>query len=380
MGRVYNALLKSDRWKDNSRPIGRPTEISGNASSQALEPVAGQQNTGQYLVEQQPAQTGFNDQTEQGHQPPAFPFDLNTDPIAVDYTGANLAIGQFPQAQFPQAQFPQAVPAPVAAPAKPSFVEPKQIADASTLTIEPHMAALTGDDVLSSERYRTLAVRLLNLAARRKLKTIVVTSAREGEGKSTVATNLAWVMSKPSERRVLLIDADLRYPSVARLLGIRSGSGWLDMLAGTERFEDTAVRLDPNGLYVMTPNSVGDSSTKAKSDKSEVGLPGIADALSSSRVEEMLTELEQHFDFIIIDTPPILDFADAQRLASIVDGTVLVTRAGNTHHSNVTDALKLVPKERRVGVVLNEAQVEEEIAYHNRKTKGGFGRLFKRKK
>jgi Mrp family chromosome partitioning ATPase len=92
-----------------------------------------------------------------------------------------------------------------------------------------------------------------------------------------------------------------------------------------------------------------------------------ADLLSSSQVEKLFKELEQHFDFILIDAPAILDSADAQRIASIVDGTVMVTRAGQTNHTDVTDALKLIPLESRLGIVLNEAPVGEEAIGRQRK-------------
>src|SRR5205807_1476742 len=88
--------------------------------------------------------------------------------------------------------------------ASPVFEEPHEIVDVKSLTIAPHAAAIAGGDALAGERYRTLAVRLSTLAARRKIKSLVVTSADAGEGKSTVAANLAWTLARPGVRRVLL--------------------------------------------------------------------------------------------------------------------------------------------------------------------------------
>jgi capsular exopolysaccharide synthesis family protein len=261
-------------------------------------------------------------------------------------------------------------------------VEPRQHANVLDLTLDPHLSAIALSDDLASERYRTLAVRLINFASKRKLKTLLVTSAQEGEGKSTVAANLAWVMAKAGARRVLLVDADLRRPSAARMLGVKPNGGWLDMTEGLMKLEDAAVRLDPNSLYLLAPRS---ARNEAKNGSLNAGASSpdpvaASEALTSSRVEELLQDLERHFDFIVIDAPPILEFADAQRLASIVDGSVMVVRAARTHHEMVSDALKLIPKERRLGVVLNEAQVDEEIAYGNRKKKTGIKAIFGNKR
>jgi capsular exopolysaccharide synthesis family protein len=355
MGRVYRALVKADKWKDRAHPIGRPASYTPASYADAA-PV----DSGALGVSKEAADH--------------FVADASHDGAATDYAGhfdAAMREGFEFEAGPPESEpfaisqalalsrhlyVAQSVPVPV--PAVPVFVEPNRSANLTDLTVDPHLAALTGLDELAAERYRTLAVRLLNFAARRKLKSLLVTSAREAEGKTTVATNLAWVMAKSSERRVLLIDADLRNPSVSRMLGIKAGCDLLELAEGRLMLTDAAIRIDPNGLYVLASRAAN------------------ADALASSRIESLLRELEQYFDFIIIDAPPIAEFADAQRLASIADGAMMVTRAGCTHHNAVTDALKLVPKERRLGVVLNEAQADEEIAYHSRKKQSAVKRFF----
>jgi Mrp family chromosome partitioning ATPase len=228
------------------------------------------------------------------------------------------------------------------------FAEPKHIVNLNVNNIEPHLIALTGERAAAAENYRTLAVRLLNLTSSKnqKLKTLIMTSARAGEGKTTVATNLAWVMAKQYERRVLLIDANLQNPSVCARLGVTAQGSWLELIDKKLDFADAAIRLDPNGLYILSP-------------KNQEALAGAAplNDIASIQAEKLLEELAGHFDFIVIDAPALLDSADAQRLVSIADGTVMVTRAGYTPHTCVTEALKYIPKECRVGVVLNEAQI-----------------------
>jgi protein-tyrosine kinase len=362
MGRVYNALIKADGLKDHTRPIGRPD--TDRATRTARHGETDERSTQvEADMEGMPVENfvaAISNSIDLDRIPPAsaVAFDNNVAPREMVATTSRMRVAQVKPA--------------------PELVEPRQIASAFNLTVDPHLAAITGSDVLASERYRTLAVRVLNMAARQKLKSLLVSSADEGEGKSTVATNLAWVMAKPGERRVLLLDADLRYPSVCRGLGLEAHCGWLDLIEGSASLKDAAIRVDPNGLYVLAPGSTREPKTRAESEF-HTGYTGASDALTSSRVEKLIRELERHFDFIVIDGPPIVEFADAQRLASILDGTMMVVRAGHTHHSRVTGALKLVPKDRRVGVVLNESQMDEEIAYHSRK-KRGLSSLLGRKK
>jgi Mrp family chromosome partitioning ATPase len=210
-----------------------------------------------------------------------------------------------------------------------------------------------------------LAVKLLNLADRRKLKTLLITSAEAGEGKTTVATAVAWLMAKHPERRVLLIDANPASPSVGRTLGIDSKRGWLNLVDRSCELKHALVRLDPNGLYVMTPGA------------SEAAQP--TDAMSS-RLEDVIAEVATRFDLVVVDSPAILESPDGQRLAAVLDGAVIVARAGYTHHSKVTAARKLVPKERRLGVVLNESEADAEIAHRRRGKSSLAGRLFGRKR
>ena len=122
---------------------------------------------------------------------------------------------------------------------------------------------------------------------------------------------------------------------------VASGRGWLEMTDVSSQLADSIVRLDPNGLYVMTACG---TDRKADSNDSELD-----DALASSQFEKMVAELAGYFDFIVIDAPTICGSIGAQQLAQIADGTIVVARAGRTHHSRITTAVELVPQERRLG-------------------------------
>lgn len=251
--------------------------------------------------------------------------------------------------------------APATAPV-PDFVEPRQRLTISKTAVAPCLTAIKGEGAIGCERYRTLAVRLLNQAAKRKLKTVVITSARGQEGKSTVATNLAWVMAKLAERRVLLVDANPDQASVCRMLGVNPQRGWADVIEDAAQISDAIVRIDPNGLYVL-------AATAGRGfDRSDV--------ISSPRLGKLISDIERHFDFVIIDAPAIKSVG-AQRLASLADGTVMVVRAGHTPHDEVTEALKLVPRDACAGVVLNESAAKEPLTRKDRKTL--LARLFNRR-
>jgi capsular exopolysaccharide synthesis family protein len=224
------------------------------------------------------------------------------------------------------------------------------------LKIESHWAALHYKDPLACERYKTLAVGLLSLTTRRKMKTLLVTSAEEGEGKTTIAINLAWSIAKCSEGRVLLLDANAGASPLSRALGPHSRHGWIDIAEGRCGLADAACVARPNGLYMLTSGRYS---------------PAGDDALTSPAFDKLITSLEADFDLLIIDSPAILESHGAQRLASLVDGTVFVVRAGHTHHRAVTDGLKLLPPERRLGLVLNESEVENDSPSNlNKKPKG----------
>lgn len=345
MGRVYNALVRAEKWEDGDRPIGRPDRkdsargrdgdatpaLSFNLSSAATARSAFENNFPQTEDMASPAEAG---------QSAIVPRQVAL---------ARRAVAEPPVASAPVI----------------TFEEPSEVSNIRDLAIDPRVVMLTREDPLAVERYSALAVKLLNLAERRKLKTLLITSAEAGEGKTTVATVVAWSLAKHPERRVLLIDANPASPSVGCALGIDPKRGWLNLVDRSCELKHALVRLDPNGLYVMTPGAPA--------------APQSTDAMSS-RLEDVIAELAPRFDLVVVDSPAILGSPDAQRLAAVLDGAVIVARAGHTHHSKVTAARKLVPKERRLGVVLNESETGAEFAHRRRGKSSLVGRLFGRKR
>lgn len=172
------------------------------------------------------------------------------------------------------------------------------------------------------ESYRALRTNLRYLDVENNQKSIVVTSAGPGEGKSTTAVNLAIVMADAGAR-VVLIDADLRKPEVAMMLGIEGSVGLSDLLIGRVNFEDALQQWGRKQLFVLPSGRIP---------------PNPSELLGSSAMEKTLEALSAHFDYIIIDSPPTLVVTDAAILSTRTGGAVVVSAAGKTRKDELADA------------------------------------------
>ncbi|MGH6769276.1 MAG: GumC family protein [Xanthobacteraceae bacterium] len=218
--------------------------------------------------------------------------------------------------------------------------------------------ALDQPDSGFAEGIRTLQFSLKRAGVERDINLVLVTSALPGEGKSTVSVNLA--RTAAADSRVLLIDADLRHPSLTNVLGLRNAPGLAEVVSGRCDLQD-ALRKDPRtGLFV-----IGGSH----------GLGG-ADALSllgSNEMDSLLTFTRRCFDLVIIDSAPLLPIADTRLLTELVDGVVMVIASEQTRSDAVAAALRDSPdiRERIVGVALNRTADEFDRYYreHDRETK-----------
>jgi len=202
-----------------------------------------------------------------------------------------------------------------------------------------------------SEAFHNLHTGLLFADAVRTVRTVVVTSAQPGEGKSTVAANLAVVMARAGER-VILVDADLRRPILHDLFGLPPAPGLSDLyLAGPDSGVEPAARIIASLRQTVVPNL---RLLGAGQD-----APNPAELLASARTVSLLGALREQADVVIVDTPAIGLLADGVILASHADGTILVVRANGPRRDLVRGALyKLTSVNARVlGLVLNMADV-----------------------
>lgn len=207
--------------------------------------------------------------------------------------------------------------------------------------VEPRLVAITQPHSTYCEEYRSLRTQVLHKSQRQKLQSIVVASINPSEGKSVTALNLSWLLAQTDGVKALVIDSDLRMPSLTDYLGIETDRGLSDILAGNSNLTDSIVKLEPAGLHLLPG---GDARTD------------VAELISGPKFKEILREAREMFDYIIVDAPPLGIFTDATVLINHADGAMLVVRAGKTKYSAVDRVLEGLPKDRMLGVVLNQSE------------------------
>lgn len=191
------------------------------------------------------------------------------------------------------------------------------------------------------EQYRHLAAVLHHAQTKSGHRSVMVTSALPSEGKTLTATNLALTLSESYQRRVLLIDADLRKPRIKDMFGLPDGEGLTDSLNSPRAGRLPVHQITPT-LWVLTAgrNTADPMST-----------------LVSSSMKQLLDEARDAFDWVVVDTPPIAILPDANLLASMIDTALLVVSALSTPYPMVQRAAQAIGPSRILGVVLNRAEV-----------------------
>lgn len=192
-----------------------------------------------------------------------------------------------------------------------------------------------------SEAYRTLRTNIQYSSYDKKIQTIVVTSAEAAEGKSTVSGNLALTFAQ-SNNKVILVDCDLRKPSLHKKFQISNLIGLSEVILGKESIEHAIQKRNDN-LYVLTSGKIP---------------PNPSEMLASSAMNGLLNLLKEQFDVIILDSAPICAVTDAQVLSTRADGTIIVIRAERTKRDRVVEAKMLLDKvgANILGVVLQAVE------------------------
>jgi capsular exopolysaccharide family len=238
----------------------------------------------------------------------------------------------------------------------------KKLADGAPLEGETQSQL----SVFTNERHSLLAdsfrlvVTSLNLMERQgqSWKVIAVTSPGPAEGKTTVLSNLAFTIAE-SQRRVLVIDGDLRKPQLHRTFGVQKKRGLSDLILGSDAadltWKDVVVPTSVPGVSIMTAGSlIGSAAAFGK-------------LMNSQHVLRLLMTLRNEFDTILIDTPPMLLFSEARNMSRLGDGVILVLRAGTTDRESARDCRKRLNEDgtRLLGTILNDWSPEENKGYYN---------------
>lgn len=206
--------------------------------------------------------------------------------------------------------------------------------------LDAHLVSLTAPASFAAEQYQGLRLTIERLAKSRDMKVIAISSPAAGDGKTLTAINLAGALARGGDERVLLVDADLRRPSVARQLAITDArTGLADALSDPHMAVADVVRPLPGfNLDIVS-----------------AGTPrgGVSQILRSPRLDAFIQEARQRYGYIILDTPPLLPVFDSALLAKSVDGVLMVVSANQTPRKLLGEALNMLEPAKVLGIVFN---------------------------
>ncbi len=223
----------------------------------------------------------------------------------------------------------------------------------------PAQACLRDPRDHCSQQYRRLAIRLRGMAEARQVRSIVITSAQAGEGKTTTACNLAVAMAMTDrDRRVVLVDLDLHRASIAAALQIDVAIPIEAILRGESTLDEASMETDVDGLFVLANNSPAADSESL---------------LANRRFVELLARLKSRFDWIIIDTPPVLATSDTQMILQHADSALVVARAGLSHVSAVREAIDHISQKQILASFLNSSSTKSQQPGYYEYDRGDHG-------
>ncbi|HKV29064.1 MAG TPA: CpsD/CapB family tyrosine-protein kinase [Candidatus Acidoferrales bacterium] len=214
-----------------------------------------------------------------------------------------------------------------------------------------HLVAMTEPQSLAAEKFRVLVTRLNNIRSERELKSMQVTSGVVDEGKTLVAANLAVTLARHSQSRVLLIEGDLHNPALHSLFG-------LSHLKGLNHWWNDANALISNYIYRVDDMPLWYLPAGARFDQP-------ADVLQSGRFSEAFAQIASSFDWIVVDSTPLLPMADPNIWNRLVDGTLLVVREGVAPIKALKKGLASLDNPKLIGVVLNGATEFDRVNYYD---------------
>jgi capsular exopolysaccharide synthesis family protein len=212
------------------------------------------------------------------------------------------------------------------------------------------LAFLTEPDSLAAEKFRFLGVRLRQLQQNRPLKKVLVTSTIPEEGKSTVSANLAGVLAR-RKQSVLLVEGDLRRPGLAQQFGLGRLAGLGEWLQSDRQTVTNLYRLDGPDFWFMPAGNPPENPLEL---------------LQSGRLSGLMAQLSDLFDWIIVDSPPLLPLADTTVWARVTDGTLLVAREGKSERKQLQRGLEVLKKSDLLGIVLNGCAHPDHKSYYQR--------------
>ncbi len=221
------------------------------------------------------------------------------------------------------------------------------------LPAQSKLVCLTDKESLAAEKFRFLGVRLRQLRQNRQLKKVLITSAIPQEGKTMVAANLACTLARRAQQRTLLLEGDLRRPSLSQVFGLGSLPGMSEWLQGERGPATSIYHLEGPGFWILPAGSAARNPLEL---------------MQSGRLPALMDQLTAWFDWIVIDSPPVLPLADTSLWMRLADGILLVTRQGTTEKKQLQRGLEAIEPKKLVGALLNCATstAHSDYYYHYR--------------
>jgi capsular exopolysaccharide synthesis family protein len=213
------------------------------------------------------------------------------------------------------------------------------------------LVCLTQKDSLAAEKFRFLAVRLRQLQQNRAVKKLLVTSSIPEEGKSMISANLALSLARKKRQRVLLLEGDLRRPTLYESFGLRSLLGVSEWLKSGSSEVKNLYYFEEAGLWFLPAGSLPENPMEL---------------MQSGRLAELMEQLTVWFDWIVIDSPPVLPLADTSVWSRLADGILLVAREGTTRKRELQRGLDTLDHSKLLGLVLNSSDSTDQSNYYQR--------------
>jgi capsular exopolysaccharide synthesis family protein len=204
---------------------------------------------------------------------------------------------------------------------------------------------------LGAEKLRLLALRLKNLREKRKLKKVLITSTMPDEGKSLITANLAVTLSRSKHLKTILLECDLRRPTLANILVGHALPGLSEYLQGSIDLDKVIYETEPSGFFFAP-----------------AGFPPVnpLELMQSNKFQTFLAQVAESFDWILIDSPPVLPLADTSLLMRASDGVLMIAREGITEKKPMQKALETIDPALLLGIVLNSSTNSDHENYYQR--------------
>ena len=206
--------------------------------------------------------------------------------------------------------------------------------------LDDHLVSLLEPTSHAAEQYRAVRLAIETFRHERGTRTVAITSPGRGDGRTITALNLAGALAQAPDARVVLVEADLRHPAVGRALGVPSARGLSTYLLDATMDVDAVVARPSGVAFAVVPAGTASS------------MP--YELLKSPRLASLLAALRDRFDYVVLDTPPVLPYPDVGILRDLVDGFVVVVRANRTPREMLRDCMNVVGRQRGLGVIFND--------------------------